>query len=77
MVRCIRTHGKMYVLRVMVLCIRSMGLCIRCTVLCIGVFGCVEAAYELDLVICPIKVVLILCSLVSFKLINHLFSFSP
>ena len=35
------------------------------------------SAYELDLATRPIEVVLILCSPVSFKLINHLFSFSP
>ena len=38
---------------------------------------CIGSAYELDIATRPIKVVLILCSHVSFKLINHLFSFSP
>ena len=38
---------------------------------------CGISAYELDLATRPIKVVLILCSPVSFKLINHLVSFSP
>ena len=82
MVRCIRIRGKMYqdswqdVSGLMVLCIRSMGQCIRCTVLWIRVLGCVDA-YELDRATRPIKVVLILCSPVSLKLIYHLFSFPP
>ena len=77
MVRCIRTHGKMY-LEAWYYVLRSMGLCIRCTVLCIRVLAVQKkCANKLDLATRPIKVVLTLCSPASFELIDHLFSFSP
>ena len=58
----------------MVLCINYV-LDVRYYVLDVRYYVLENLAYELDLATPPIKVVLILCSPVSFKLINHLFCF--
>ena len=62
----------------MVLCIKKHGITVLDARYYVLEFWlCRRSAYELDLATRPIKVVLILCSPVSFKLVNHLFLFSP
>ena len=69
MVLCIKSHGIMYY--------EAWDYVLDVIIMYQSFWLCRISTYELDLATRPIKVVLILCSPVSFKLINHLFSFPP